>query len=93
MVSLFSRIRTLCDVAYLAAATVLVAFTDRRQVLIYSIPHLELLHTLQHEQHSTESVQSFFFRGIIKLRDPVDLLAWMIQVIISSGFIMVLPVS
>ena len=36
------------------AASVLVAFTDKRQVLIYSLPFLELLHTLQLEKLSAE---------------------------------------
>lgn len=45
----------------MTAATVLVALTDRRQVLVYSLPHLELLHTLQQPQHSTELVISNWF--------------------------------
>ncbi|KAI0783299.1 lethal giant larvae like, C-terminal-domain-containing protein [Abortiporus biennis] len=37
------------------SASVLVAFTDKRNALVYSIPTLEWLHTLQFEQSPTET--------------------------------------
>lgn len=42
------------------AAAVLVAYTDRRQAAVYSLPFLEHLHTLQMVQTSSEYVFSLF---------------------------------
>ncbi|KAH8099770.1 lethal giant larvae like, C-terminal-domain-containing protein [Cristinia sonorae] len=44
------------EVVHKNAAAVLVAFTDKRQVLVYSLPYLELLHTLHLEQLPTSSL-------------------------------------
>ncbi|THH26967.1 hypothetical protein EUX98_g7215 [Antrodiella citrinella] len=46
------------EIVHKNSAAVLVAFTDRRQALIYSLPFLELLHTVQIERSPSESIMT-----------------------------------
>ncbi|CAL1694488.1 unnamed protein product [Somion occarium] len=46
------------EVVHKNSATVLVAYTDRRQAVVYSLPFLEHLHTVQMEQSSTEPLSA-----------------------------------
>ena len=43
-----------------AASTLLIAYTDRREALVYSLPYLEHMHSLQISQSSNEYVDSLF---------------------------------